>query len=439
MPQGARRPDFRGTKPGRGHAGGLEASDHVPTRHLKTATRPRLRDPAVAAAAGGSGRSSHRPTRVRQHCRPQPPRRAGHRRDAEGGKVYRVGWLANTPWPPNDPVREAFAQAMRQKGWVEGQNVIFDRRYSEGRSDRHPALAAELVRLQPDLIITAGTAATVAAKAATATIPIVFIAVGDPVGSGLVASLARPGGNVTGQGGLGPEMHVKMLELLKEAVPKASRMAVFVNSGFPLHAVYRKAIESVALSLNVALKPFEVRAPEELDGAFATVAREKLDALIVLGQPMMFVHRARVATLALEHQMPAIIVWGEAVEAGVLMSYGARSIDELRRLPYYIDRILKGAKPADLPVEQYTTFYLSINLKTAKALGLTIPPDAAAAGGPGHRVASAPVPPIWRDSSGRPILTRPCPRCATEVPIRNPSTPLPCRRSVGAQPAARRE
>jgi putative ABC transport system substrate-binding protein len=137
----------------------------------------------------------------------------------------------------------------------------------------------------------------------------------------------------------------------------------------------RKEIEPVAQSLNVALKPFEVRAPEELDGAFATVAREKLDALLVLGQPMMFVLRGRIAKLALQHQLPAIIVWSEAVEAGVLMSYGPNRIDEIRRLPYYIDRILKGAKPGDLPVEQWTTFYLSINLKTAKALGLTIPPS----------------------------------------------------------------
>jgi putative tryptophan/tyrosine transport system substrate-binding protein len=190
-----------------------------------------------------------------------------------------------------------------------------------------------------------------------------------------VASLVRPGGNVTGQGGLGPQMHLKMLELLKEAVPKASRMAVFVNSGFSFHAMVRKEIEPVAESLNVALKPFEVRAPEELDGAFATAAREKLDALIVLGQPMMFALRERIAKLALQHQLPAIIVWSEAVEAGVLMSYGPNSIDEVRRLADYIDRILKGAKPGDLPVEQWTTFYLSINMRTAKALGLTIPPS----------------------------------------------------------------
>ena len=183
---------------------------------------------------------------------------------------------------------------MRQKGWVEGQNFILDRRY-DVRDDRLPGLAAELVQGKPDLIVSGGTAAT-------ATIPIVFVSVGDPVGSGLVASLARPGGNVTGQGGLGPQMHVKMLELLKEAVPKASRVAVFVNSSFPLHAIYRNEIEWVARSLNIALKPFEVRAPEELDGAFATVAREKLHALIVLGQPMMFALRGRVAKLALEHQ-----------------------------------------------------------------------------------------------------------------------------------------
>ena len=293
----------------------------------------------------------------------------------QAGRVYRIGWLGNAPPSPNDPMWEAFIGAMRERGWVEGRNFTLERRFSENRNERLPELATELVRVKVDLLVTAGTAATAAAKRATTTVPIVFLLVGDPVGSGFVASLAQPGGNITGLGGLGAGLHAKMLELLKEAVPQASQIAMFVNSTFPLHAKYRTEVEPVARTLRITLKPVEVRTPDDLAGAFATIAHEKLEALLILGQPLMYGLRARVAKLTLDHRIPAVIVWSEAVEAGVLMSYGDRTIDSARRLPYYVDRILKGAKPADLPVEQSSTFYLSINLRTAKELSLTIPPS----------------------------------------------------------------
>jgi putative tryptophan/tyrosine transport system substrate-binding protein len=287
------------------------------------------------------------------------------------GKVYRLALLGNAQLTAAGS--QMLSEGLRQLGWIEGQNFVWERRFSEGRNERFPSLAAELVQTNPDVIIPGGTAATVAAKAATATIPIVFHSVGDPVGSGIVSSLARPGGNATGLGGLGPGVHAKMLELFKETLPRASRFGVFVNSSFSLHSAYRTEIEPVARTLNVTLVPIEVQTPEQLDGAIAAAAKEKIQGLVVLGQPMMFVLRARLAKLALDQLIPTIIIWNEAVDAGVLMSYGPRDVEQWRRVPHYVDRILKGAKPSDLPVEQATHFYLYINLKTARAIGLAIP------------------------------------------------------------------
>ena len=234
-------------------------------------------------------------------------------------------------------------------------------------------LAAEVVRLRPDLISTVGDLATLAAKAATTTIPIVFTAVGDPVGSGIVESLARPGRNLTGTGG--SELTGKWLELFKEAVPSLSRVGVFINSADPLHVSERPIVETTGRRLGLALTYVEVRTPEDVDGAFAALARENLRAVLVLGQSMLFALRARLAKLALEQRVATMVPWRAAVEAGALISY-LDSLDwHLRRVAYYIDRILKGAKPADLPVERATEFLLTINLKTAKTLGLTIPPS----------------------------------------------------------------
>jgi putative ABC transport system substrate-binding protein len=289
------------------------------------------------------------------------------------GKVYRVGMLWTTHVPA---IEDLLHQGLRQLGWIEEQNFTFERRYAEGRADRYSALAAQLVALKPDLITTAGTSAALATKAATTTIPIVFAAVADPVESGLVKSLARPGGNITGiSGDPGPSVAGKNLELLKEAVPLVSLVGVFINSTFSPHVTWRRSAEAAARSLNLTLTYVEVRTPEDINGAFASLSREKVGAVLVLGQPLWFAARARLAKLALDHRVAAVVGWREAVEAGALLAYGEWNVDHVRRLPRYIDRILKGAKPADLPVERPSTLKLSINLKTAKALGLTIPPS----------------------------------------------------------------
>jgi len=286
-------------------------------------------------------------------------------------KMYRIGWLAGTA--PPDEHWKVFIEGMRERGWIEGQNFTFERLYSDSQSERFPALAAELVRRKVDIIVTAGTPPTTAARDATTTIPIVFFYAGDPVGSGFAASLARPGGNITGLGGLAPGVSAKTLELLKEAVPKASRIAILVNSSLAVQAASLAEIEAAARRIGVSLSPVEIRAPDELDTAFAAIARERPDALLILGQPFMFPHRARLAALALEQRLPAIISFKEVAEAGLLMSYGALLLDDLRRLPYYIDRILKGAPSGDLPIEQPSRFYLIVNLKTARAIGIAIP------------------------------------------------------------------
>ena len=286
------------------------------------------------------------------------------------GKVYRIGFLGNESEPA---ATKAYDDGLRERGWLEGQNFVWERRFSEGRNERFPTLAADLVQAKPDVIITVGTAPTIAAKAATTTIPIVFHSVGDPVGSGLVVSLARPGGNATGLGAFGPGVHAKMLELLKEAVPRASRLGILVNPSFALHAVYRREVEAAAHRLTVSLVPVDIQAPDQLDRAFVTAAKEKLEGVVILGHPMMFVFRERVARLALDHRMPAIIVFHEAVDVGLLMSYGDRRVEQMLRVPYYVDRILKGAKPGDLPVELPTQFYLHINLNRPGFLGGSTP------------------------------------------------------------------
>jgi putative ABC transport system substrate-binding protein len=273
------------------------------------------------------------------------------------------------------PLWAAFIGGMQERGWVEHRNFTIESLYSAGRIERYPDLVAELMRRKVDLIITEGTAPAAAARQATTTTPIVFFYVGDPVGSGLVASLARPGANLTGTGGLGPWTAAKLLELLKEVVPRASRVAVFVNSAIPQHRIFHADLEATARSLGVTLRSVEVGSPDDLDGAFTAMAADTIDGLLILGQGMMFSERVRVARQALDHRLPAIIPFGEVAEAGLLMSYGPKLIDDMRRLPNFVDRILRGAKPADLPVEQPMRFYLTINRNTANALGLTIPPS----------------------------------------------------------------
>ncbi|HKZ05669.1 MAG TPA: ABC transporter substrate-binding protein [Methylomirabilota bacterium] len=294
----------------------------------------------------------------------------------QADKAPRIGWLSATSPADRPLLIDAFRQRLRELGWVEGQNIAIDYRYAEDRDDRLPDLAAELVRLKVDVIVSFGTQGVTAAKKATGTIPIVMIAVRDPVGTGLIASLARPGGNLTGVSGYaGLEIVAKQLELLKETVPKLRRVAVLSN---PANAYHRLAIREAnvaARSLGVQLQLLEARGPNEFDAAFAAMAKERAGGLLVLSDVMFNAHRTRLAELAARSRLPAAYAVRESVEAGGLMSYGPSFLDLHRRSAAYVDKILKGAKPADLPVEQPTQFELVINLKTAKALGLTMPPS----------------------------------------------------------------
>jgi putative ABC transport system substrate-binding protein len=291
------------------------------------------------------------------------------------GKVPRIGFLGGRTPSDTSPLLDAFRQGLRELGWVEGQNIVIDYRYAEGRFDRLPELAAELVRLKVDIIVAAGgTPTAAAAKNATGTIPIVMIAVRDPVGTGLIASLARPGGNVTGlSDSAGLEIFGKQLEQLKEAVPKVRRVAILSNPANLYHPLAIRELNAAARSLGVQLQLLEARGPNEFDGAFAAMAKERVGALLVLPDAMFNLHRTRLADLAARSRLPAAYGWREYVEAGGLMSYGPSLRDLYRRSATFVDKILKGAKPGDLPVEQPTKFELVINLKTAKALGLTIP------------------------------------------------------------------
>jgi putative ABC transport system substrate-binding protein len=296
----------------------------------------------------------------------------GARAQAPARLPARIGWLSSAPIAPS-PVWDAFVEGMRERGYVEARDYSVVNLPSEGRNERLPALAAELVQRKVDLIIAGGTPPTSAAMKATSTIPVLFFFAGDPMGSGLVTSLARPGGNVTGLGGLGVGQHARQLQLLKEAAPDAMRVAMVFNPNFPLHAANRAEVEPAAQRIGVTLRPVELRAPADVDGAFASMVREKVQAIHLFGQPFLFAEGPRVAALSILHKLPAMIPFVEVARAGLLMSYGSRMIDDVRRLPYYVDRVLKGASPAELPVEQPTRFYLTVNLKTAQALGLAIP------------------------------------------------------------------
>jgi putative ABC transport system substrate-binding protein len=292
----------------------------------------------------------------------------------QAGKVPRIGYLAAGSPSGGPHLLEAFRKGLRELGWVEGQNIVIDYRFAEGRFDRLPDLAAELVRLKVDIIVAGPTPPAAAAKKATETIPIVMIGVGDPVGQGLIASLARPGGNVTGLSySVGLEIFGKGLELLKETVPKVRRVAILSNPANPSHPLAIREVNVAARSLGVQLQLLEARGPNEFDGAFAAMAKERVGALLVVTDPMLVLHRTRLADLAARSRLPAAYGTRESVEAGGLMSYGPSLSDLWRRAATYVDKILKGAKPADLPVEQPTKFELVINVKAAKALGLTIP------------------------------------------------------------------
>ena len=292
---------------------------------------------------------------------------------AQSTKVHRLAWISGSPVATSD-VWNAFLAGMRERGWDEGRNFTVENLRYGGDNERLAAVAAEAVRSKVDLIVAAGTPPAVAAKNATSTIPIVFYFVGDPIGSGLVANFARPGGNVTGLGGFGAGVYGKMLELLVEAVPKARRIAMLVNPAFPAHATFVADAEAAARTKKVTLVPIELRAPSDLDAAFAAIARTKPDALLVLGQPFLFNLGPKLASMALERRLPAMSPIEHVTQEGLMMSYGSRIVDDARRLPHFVDRILRGDSPGNLPIEQPTQFYLAINQKTATAIGVTIPP-----------------------------------------------------------------
>jgi ABC-type uncharacterized transport system substrate-binding protein len=268
---------------------------------------------------------------------------------------------------------DAFRKGLSDLGWIEGQNITLEYRYSEGRPERLPGLAADLVRLNVDLIVAWAAPEAGAAERATRTIPIVFLVHGDPVGGGQVASLAHPGGNMTGLGQMLPELAAKQLELLRQAVPRISRVAVIWNAASRVKRLDMKEVQRAARALGVALQSREVRGLDDFDGVFAATKRERPDALLTLVDPVTFAQRHLIADFAARERLPAMYAVREFVEAGGLMSYGVDLRDLFRRGATYVDKILKGAKPGDLPVEQPTKFEFVINLKTAKALGLTIP------------------------------------------------------------------
>jgi len=290
---------------------------------------------------------------------------------AQRPEVPRIGVLDQSAAP--NPLLEAFKESLRKQGWVEGQNVGLEYRYANGQLERLPQLAAELVRLKVDVIVTWGEPGIRAARGATSTIPIVMALSGDPVGTGLVASLARPGGNITGLSLLNLELGSKRVALLKEAVPKVSRVTVLWNAANPVKALELQSTQDAAEALGVRVTSVEVRASTDFAPAFSTIAKARSNGLIPLVETLTIVHRRQIGAFALKNRLPMIAELREFAEAGGLMTYGPSELDLFRRSATYVDKILKGAKPADLPVEQPTTFELVINLKTAKALGLTIP------------------------------------------------------------------
>jgi len=294
----------------------------------------------------------------------------------QAAKIDRIGYLSPSPAAANPHLPEAFHQGLRDLGYVEGRNLMIEYRYAEGKPERLPALAAELVALKVDVIVASSTVGALAAKQATRTLPIVFIGAADPVTSGLVTSLARPGGNATGSSNLAPELVGKCLEQLKQAIPGVGRVAVLWQPGGQGEGTNKdmlKGADVAARALGMRPQFVEARGPEDFDRAFSEMTRARAGALTVLPSAMLFVERRRLVDLAAKSRLPAVYTWREFVDAGGLMSYGPNLADLFRRAATYVDKILKGRKPGELPVEQSMKFELVINLTAAKALGLTIP------------------------------------------------------------------
>jgi putative tryptophan/tyrosine transport system substrate-binding protein len=296
-------------------------------------------------------------------------------RAQQPAKVARIGFLGNSTAALEANLVGPFRDGLRELGYEEGRDIVIEYRWADGRYERFPALIAELIALKVDAIVTAGTPASLAVKKATTTIPLVMVAVGDPVATGLVASLARPGGNITGLTSISVEMEGKRLELLREVVPKVSHIAVLWNAASPIQVIEEGEVRAAARVLGIKMLSLGVRTREEIDDALATIIRERPDALLVLADRLFLHHRTRIIAFAAQERLPGVHAYRELIEAGGLMSYGPSYADMHRRAAAYVDKILKGAKPADLPVERPVKFELVVNLKAAKALGLTIPPS----------------------------------------------------------------
>jgi len=290
------------------------------------------------------------------------------------GKVYRIGFIQTAPRKEIGHLIKSLDDGLRELGYVEGRNVVFERRFADGKQERLAALAVELVKLKVDIIVTGSNPVIAAVRQATATIPVVMAVSRDPVGSGFIASLARPGGNITGLANdPAPEIMGKNLELLKEVVPRASRVALLWNPVPAGAAIYKNAVETAARNLGVTLQSVEIRAENEFESAFAAMIRERANGVVVTSDPIFLGSRSQLVRLAGRHRLPTVYVQREFVEAGGLMSYGGNLAYQFRRAAVYLDKILKGAKPADLPVEQPTQFDLVVNMRTAKDLGIKIP------------------------------------------------------------------
>ena len=287
--------------------------------------------------------------------------------------VPRIGYLFSFTRAEGEHLWQACRQGLRDLGYVEGQNIILEPRLAEGHNERLPKLAADLVQIKVDVIVAAATPASRAAKAATSTIPIVFVAVGDPVKAGLVARLARPGGNITGLSLLTSDLSGKRLSLLMETVPKVSRVGILMNPDNPISAIFLEETKLAARQLGAELQPLDARGPKEIEQAFAVAADQRVDAVIVFDDPVLWSYRAQIVALAAARKIPAVYGYRDFVDQGGLMSYGPDRPDQYRRTAIYVDKILKGAKPSDLPIEQPTKFELIVNRKTAKSLGIELP------------------------------------------------------------------
>ena len=291
----------------------------------------------------------------------------------EPARIRRIGFLGNSTAALEANLVEPFREGLRELGYVEGRNIVIEYRWAEGDYERLPALVAELIAAKVDVIVTAGTPATLAVKKATTSVPLVMVAVGDPIGTGIVPSLARPGGNITGLSSVAPDLEGKRLQLLKEIIPKLARVAVFWNPVNPFHVGSLKQARTAAEALHIKIDALGVREEDEFDNAFAAVAKQRPDGLLVLADRVFLHNRTRLMEFAAKNRLPTVNAYRELVDAGGLMSYGPSYEDMHRRAALYVDKILKGSNPGELPVEQPTKFTLAINVKAAKALGLALP------------------------------------------------------------------